>query len=51
MSHAGLAIVIVGVGAWVGLTRGRASTGGTLGVAIVLGCAALAFHVIELLAT
>jgi hypothetical protein len=50
MSHAGLAIVVIGLGAWIGLARGRAGTSGGLGAALAVGSIALAFHLIELLA-
>ena len=51
MSHAGLAIVIIGVGAWIGLSRGRTGTSGGLGAALIVGSLAVAFHVLELLAS
>jgi len=51
MSHAGLAIVIVGLGAWLGLTRAGGPTTSRLGMAVVIASLALAFHLIELLAS
>lgn len=46
MSHAGVAILLVGIGTAIGLSR-RTSPG--LGLALALGGVALAFHLFELL--
>ena len=50
MSHAALAMLIVALGSGIGLARTR-GTEGALRVALVLGALALAFHLLELLAT
>lgn len=50
MSHAGLALVLVGLGAALGAWRQDGGAGGTLRIAFALALAALAFHALELLA-
>jgi hypothetical protein len=49
MSHAGLAILIIGVAVSVGLARGRVDSKSPLAVGVALASAAVAFHVVELL--
>ena len=48
MSHAGLAIVIVAAGAFIGLKRGRVSDGRALAISLVIASAAVSFHVLEM---
>ena len=48
MSHAGIAIALVAAGAWIGMSR-RPDARSSLGVAMVLGAAAVTIHALELL--
>ena len=49
MSHAGLAILLIGVGVTIGLTRGGLSDTRALAISVVLATVAVGFHLLEML--
>jgi hypothetical protein len=49
MSHAGLAILLIGVGVTIGMTRGSISDARALAISVVLAAVAVSFHVLEIL--